>query len=91
MNCGGRTRKKDCNGTEKENQKKSQKDMNGVIGGLVVGLIFAFVSYQIYINSIEFIMMIIFGILIVVTSLYMYMSMDADTALLFVGSLSGII
>lgn len=37
------------------------------------------------------IMMIIFGILIVVASLYMYMSMAADKDLLFVGSLSGII
>lgn len=37
------------------------------------------------------IMMIIFGILIVAVSLYMYMSMDADTVLLFVGSLSGIV
>lgn len=37
------------------------------------------------------IMMIMFGILIVATSLFMYMSMDADTVLLFVGSLSGII
>lgn len=37
------------------------------------------------------IMMIIFGILIVVATLYMYMSLDADKLLLFVGSLSGII
>lgn len=37
------------------------------------------------------IMMIIFGILIVATSLYKYMSMDADKVLLFVGSLSGIV
>lgn len=37
------------------------------------------------------IMMIIFGILIVAASLYMYISMDADKVLLFVGSLSGIV
>ena len=37
------------------------------------------------------IMMIIFGILIVVISLYMYISLEADKALLFVGSLSGMI
>ncbi len=37
------------------------------------------------------IIMIIFGILIVAASLYMYMSLDADKVLLFVGSLSGII
>lgn len=36
-------------------------------------------------------MMIIFGVLIVVASLYMYMSFDMDKTLLFVGSLSGII
>ena len=36
------------------------------------------------------IMMIIFGILIAVASLYMYMSSGADKILLFVGSLSGI-
>lgn len=36
-------------------------------------------------------MMIIFGILIVVASLYMYMSLDTDKILLFVGSFSGII
>lgn len=37
------------------------------------------------------IMMIIFGILIVISSLYMYMSMDGDKVPLFVGSLSGIV
>ena len=37
------------------------------------------------------IMMIIFGILIVVASLYMYMSLDADKVLLYVGSTSGIV
>ena len=35
--------------------------------------------------------MILFGILIVVASLYMYMSLDTDKILLFVGSFSGII
>lgn len=37
------------------------------------------------------IMMIIFGILIVVVSLYMYTSLDSDKVLLLVGSLSGIV
>lgn len=37
------------------------------------------------------IMMIIFGILIVVASLYMYASFDSDKILLLVGSLSGIV
>lgn len=37
------------------------------------------------------IMMIIFGILIVVASLYMYASFDSDKMLLLVGSLSGIV
>lgn len=180
MNCGGRTRKSDSNKTERREQKKSQKDINGLIGCLVLGLFFTFVSYQIYhrfsgspigrilvyivgffaflclmvavscffdykeskriekleedarreerefaeiapekralkaekmfrMNQKELmryydmnlaqtkflsglgIIMIIFGILIVAASLYMYMSLDADKVLLFVGSLSGII
>lgn len=37
------------------------------------------------------IMMIIFGILIVAASLYLYTSLDADKVLLLVGSLSGIV
>lgn len=37
------------------------------------------------------IMMIIFGVLIVAASLYMYTSLDADKVLLLVGSLSGIV
>jgi hypothetical protein len=36
-------------------------------------------------------MMIIFGILIVAATLYMYMSLDEDKVLLLVGSLSGIV
>lgn len=168
------------NNSEKKEQKKSEKDRNGVIGGLVFGLILSFLAYQIYINIFDFpigqmlvyivgflaficfmvsvscffdfkeskkiekldedarkeekelseialeqkelraekmfrmnqkelmryydmnltqtkflsalgIMMIIFGMLIVATSLYMYMSLNADKALLFVGSLSGVI
>jgi hypothetical protein len=161
-------------------QRKSEKDRNGIIGGLVFGLIFMFLTYQIYELLFEFpigkvlvyfggfltficfavalscffdykeskklekladdarreekefseidpekralreekmfrmnqkelmryydmnlaqtkflsglgIMMIVFGILIVAISLYMYMSLDADKDLLFVGSFSGII
>ena len=37
------------------------------------------------------IMMIIFGMLIVILTLYLYTSLDGDKTLLFVGSLSGII
>lgn len=172
--------KSDRNKPVRKEQKKSQKDMNGVLGCFVLGSIFAFVFYKIYQNLIEFpigrilaytmgffafvfymvavscffdykeskkiekldedasreekefseiapekralraekmfrmnqkelmryydmnlaqtkflsglgIMMIIFGVLIVAASLYMYMSSDADTVLLFVGSLSGIV
>lgn len=161
-------------------QKKSEKDRNGIIGGLVFGLILLFLTYQIYDKLFEFpigqifvyilglltficfavsvscffdykeskriekldedakkeekefseidpekralraekmfrmnqkelmryydmnlaqtkflsglgIMMIIFGILIVVASIYLYMSLDADKVLLLVGSLSGIV
>lgn len=170
----------ESNKADNKKQKQSQKDMNGVIGGLAVGLIFAFVTYQVYHNSIGFligkifayitgfcaficfmvsvscildyneskkmekldedvrreekefseidpekralraekmfrmnqkelmryydmnlaqtkflsglgIMMIVFGILIVVVSLYMYTSVDSDKVLLLVGSLCGIV
>ena len=172
--------KNDNSEIEQKGQLKSQKDRNGIIGGLVVGIILVFVDYQIYINFYEFpigqilvyifgffsffffmvslscffdfkeskkmekldedarreekefseidpqkrelraekmfrmnqkelmryydmnltqtkflsvlgIMMIIFGMLIVAASIYMYMSLGADKALLFVGSLSGIV
>lgn len=166
--------------SEKKQQNKSEKDRNGVIGGLVFGLILAFLAYQIYIKIFEFpigqmlvyivgflaficfmasvscffdfkeskkiekldedarkeekefseialeqkelraekmfrmnqkelmryydmnltqtkflsalgIMMVIFGMLIVAASLYMYMSLNADKVLLCIGSLSGVI
>jgi len=172
--------KNDSTTTEKKNKKKSQKDMNGLIGCLVLGGLFAFVAYQIYNKLIELpigqilvyvtgfcaflcfmvavscffdykeskkmekldedarreekefseidpekralraekmfrmnqkelmryydmnlaqtkflsglgIMMIVFGILIVVASLYIYTSFDSDKILLLVGSLSGIV
>ena len=165
---------------KKAEQKNSQRDRNGVIGGLVFGILLVFLAYQIYDKIFEFpigqmlvytigflaficfmvsvscffdfkeskkmekleeearreekefseidsenrdlraekmfrmnqkelmryydmnlaqtkflsglgIMMIIFGILIVISSLYMYMSMDGDKVPLFVGSLSGIV
>ena len=38
------------NSSEKKQQNKSEKDRNGVIGGLVFGLILAFLAYQIYIK-----------------------------------------
>lgn len=172
--------KQENNNTNKVEQKKSEKDKNGVIGGLVCGIIFTVITYQIYdkifgtsigrilvyiLGFIAFIcyvvtiscffdfkesrkiekldedtrreerefaeidpekralraekmfrmnqkelmryydmnlaqtkflsglgiMMIIFGILIVASSLHMYMSLGADKILLFVGSLSGIV
>ena len=168
------------NSSEKKQQNKSEKDRNGVIGGLVFGLILAFLAYQIYIKIFEFpigqmlvyivgflaficfmasvscffdfkeskkiekldedarkeekefseialeqkelraekmfrmnqkelmryydmnltqtkflsalgIMMVIFGMLIVAASLYMYMSLNADKVLLCICSLSGVI
>lgn len=168
------------NKNNKTEQKKSQKDRNGVIGGFVFGIILVFLAYRVYIVIFEFpigqmlvyiigffafvcfmvsiscyfdfkesrkmerldedarreekefseiapekrelraekmfrmnqkelmryydmnltqtkflsalgIMMIIFGMLIVVVSIYMYMSLDADRVLLFVGSVSGIV
>ncbi len=42
------------NSSEKKQQNKSEKDRNGVIGGLVFGLILAFLAYQIYIKIFEF-------------------------------------
>ncbi len=39
--------KNDSTTTEKKNQKKSQKDMNGLIGCLVLGGLFAFVAFMI--------------------------------------------
>lgn len=38
---------------EKE-QKKSEKDRNGIIGGLVCGILLAFLAYQIYVNIFDF-------------------------------------
>jgi Flp pilus assembly protein TadB len=168
----------DINKAEQNVQKKSEKDRNGIIGGLIFGVIFVFFDYQIYDEIFEFpigkllvyimgflaficfavaiscffdfkesnkmekldedarreekefseidpdkralraekmfrmnqkelmryydmnlaqtkflsrlgIIMIIFGILIVAATLYMYMSLDEDKVLLLVGSLSG--
>ena len=168
------------NDSNKIEKKKSQNDMNGLIGGLVFGSLFTFVAYQIYNKLIEFpigqilvyiigfcaficfmvsvscffdykeskkmerldedarreekefseiapekralraekmfrmnqkelmryydmnlaqtkflsglgIMMIIFGILIVVGSLYMYTTFDSDKVLLLVGRLNGLV
>ena len=132
---------------KQEEQKKSQKDRNGIIGGLVFGAISFFFAYQAYykeskkiekleedakreekefleidpekrslraeklfrMNQKELmryydmnlaqtkflsglgIMMILFGIIIVAGSLYMYMSLNGDKVLLSVGSLSGIV
>lgn len=172
--------KASTNKTAQKEQKKSEKDKNGIIGGLVFGATGVFATYQIYDKLFDFgigkilvyifgvlaficfaasissffdykeskkleklnqdvrreekefseidpekralraekmfrmnqkelmryydmnlvqmkflsglgIMMIIFGVLIVVASLYMYMSLNTDKILLFVGSFSGII
>lgn len=42
------------NKTEKKEQKKSEKDRNGIIGGLVFGAIAVFATYQIYDKFFEF-------------------------------------
>lgn len=165
---------------ERKVQKKSEKDKNGIIGGLVIGVISLFLAYQIYIKIFDFpigkilvyvvvfwaflcfavavscffdykeskriekldeearqeekefaeidpekralraekmfkmnqkelmryydmnlaqtkflsalgIVMILFGILIVAASMYIYVSLDVETTLLYVGSLSGIV
>ena len=39
--------------TEKEISKKSQKDLNGMIGSLVCSLFLAFVTYQMHITDKE--------------------------------------
>lgn len=173
--------KSDNNNIEGQTQKKSKRDMNGLIGGVVVGLFFVFADYIIVFKGLtefligqilayiigffafiffmvslscffdykeskkmekleedackeekEFskidpekralraekmfrmnqkelmryydmnltqtkflsglgIMMIIFGIVIVAVSIYMYIYFDSDKVLLFVGSLSGIV
>ena len=163
--------KASTNKTTQKEQKKSEKDKNGIIGGLVFGAMAVFATYQIYDKFFEFAIgkilvyilgvlaficfavsissffdfkeskklekldedvrreekefseinpekralraekmfrmnqkelmryydmnlaqtKFLFGILIVVASLYMYMSLDTDKILLFVGSFSGII
>ena len=172
--------KASTNKTTQKEQKKSEKDKNGIIGGLVFGAMAVFATYQIYDKFFEFaigkilvyilgvlaficfavsissffdfkeskklekldedvrreekefseinpekralraekmfrmnqkelmryydmnltqtkflsalgIMMVIFGMLIVAASLYMYMSLNADKVLLCIGSLSGVI
>lgn len=40
--------KSDVNKAEQKVQKKSEKDRNGIIGGLVFGILFVFCAYQIY-------------------------------------------
>lgn len=42
------------NSNEKKIQKKSQKDMNGVIGSLICGMFLAVIAYQIYTGLNEF-------------------------------------
>ena len=43
-----------ANEVEQKVQKKSEKDRNGVISGIVFGCIFVFLAYQIYDKIFEF-------------------------------------
>ena len=46
--------KNDANKIEQKVQKKSEKDKNGIIGGLVFGILLAFLAYQIYEKIFDF-------------------------------------
>ncbi len=49
-----RSAKSDVNKAEQKVQKKSEKDRNGIIGGLVFGILLAFLAYQIYDKIFDF-------------------------------------
>ena len=49
-----RPAKSDSNKSEQKVQKKSEKDRNGIIGGLVFGILLAFLTYQIYEKIFDF-------------------------------------
>ena len=49
-----RTAKSDVNKAEQKVQKKSDKDRNGIIGGLVFGILLIFLVYQIYNKIFDF-------------------------------------
>ena len=49
-----RPAKSDFNKSEQKVQKKSEKDRNGIIGGLVFGILLAFLAYQIYEKMFDF-------------------------------------
>lgn len=49
-----RPAKSDSNKSEQKVQKKSEKDRNGIIGGLVFGILLAFLAYQIYEKIFDF-------------------------------------
>ena len=49
-----RLAKSDSNKSEQKVQKKSEKDRNGIIGGLVFGILLAFLAYQIYEKIFDF-------------------------------------
>ena len=49
-----KTAKSDTNNIEQRVQKKSEKDRNSVIGGLVFGIILVFFAYQIYEKIFDF-------------------------------------
>ena len=46
--------KSDANKIEQKVQKKSERDRNGIIGGLVLGILLAFLAYQIYEKIFDF-------------------------------------
>lgn len=49
-----RPEKSDSNKSEQKVQKRSEKDRNGIIGGLVFGILLAFLAYQIYEKIFDF-------------------------------------
>ena len=49
-----RPAKSEPNKSEQKIQKKSEKDRNGIIGGLVFGILLAFLAYQIYEKMFDF-------------------------------------
>ena len=49
-----RPAKSEPNKNEQKIQKKSEKDRNGIIGGLVFGILLAFLAYQIYEKMFDF-------------------------------------
>lgn len=65
---------------KQEEQKKSQKDRNGIIGGLVFGAISFFFAYQAYKILFEFLIgKILVGIFALLTLIFIAVSMSSIT------------